>query len=180
MTDAVLDKILVAFHGQDAVAVVSGRGNFKVSGAVKEFGLKMLEMGANRLVFDLRACEGMDSTFMGVLAGLAMKYRKHQPPVAVVMVNLTPKTLNLLQTLGVHQVVETYMQDATPPDLAPLLRASCDAGVEQPAAPAPTKLILEAHEVLTELDPQNREKFKDVIQYLREDVDRDNGTAQHG
>ena len=47
--------------------------------------------------------------------------------------------------------------------------------LQEIACPVPTKseaapTILEAHEALMEFDPRNVPKFKDVVEFLREDI----------
>ena len=69
------DVLLVATDGNTALVRVQGRGSFKVSAIMKEFATAMIDRGCNALVLDMANCIGMDSTFMGVLAGLAFRRR---------------------------------------------------------------------------------------------------------
>ena len=50
-----------------------GKGSFLNSPALKEFGISRVEAGESCLVVDLGGCTGMDSTFMGTLAGMASR-----------------------------------------------------------------------------------------------------------
>ena len=50
-----------------------GKGSFLNSPAVKSFGDERIAAGEARVVVDLGACTGMDSTFMGTLAGMAAR-----------------------------------------------------------------------------------------------------------
>ena len=167
-----VDKLLVAVLKDAAYVSVQGRGSFKISAAMKEFAAAAIAQGARRLVLDMADCVGMDSTFMGVLAGLAARL-KSQTGGKIVMVNLSLRTRGLLTTLGLDQVIEPYMAGATPDALKPFVSdrgnlASLDTREKSQLATAET--MLEAHEDLVRLSPENLPKFKDVLTFLREDL----------
>jgi hypothetical protein len=116
---------------------------------------------------DLADCIGMDSTFMGVLAGLSGRLKKKGQTLE--LINLSEKNAALLATLGVDQVISHYSHShghALPESLAQSL----------PTAEATKKDLaetaLKAHETLVELSEENQSRFKRVIEYLRADVDR--------
>mgnify|MGYP003889460409 CR=1 FL=1 len=50
-----------------------GKGSFLNSSILKSFADQRLAAGERSLVVDLSACTGMDSTFMGTLAGIAAR-----------------------------------------------------------------------------------------------------------
>ncbi|MCX7869413.1 MAG: STAS domain-containing protein, partial [Terrimicrobiaceae bacterium] len=71
-----MENVLVGTLGDTAWVRVEGRGSFKNSGGLKDFFGRMLERGFRRFAVDLANCELMDSTFMGTLAGLALRLRE--------------------------------------------------------------------------------------------------------
>ena len=107
------DKVWVALHEQTALLRVDGRGSFKVSTAVKQFGQAAISSGCKLAVLDLTDCVGMDSTFMGVLAGWASRLIESNAG-RIVMLNLSPRTRGLVSTLGLDQIVQAYEVGATP------------------------------------------------------------------
>ncbi len=165
------DSLLVGVQLPLAVAAVVGRGTFKLAPALKQFGLSALGGGCLRLIIDMGRCTGMDSTFMGVVGGLAMRYRKEKNG-EVAMVRLSGKNRALLQTLGLDRSIRLEENAADLRDVSISL---------QPAVPTPadhaalTQTMLAAHQMLADISPQNREKFKDVLAYLEEDAKRDSG-----
>lgn len=168
------DKVWVAIHKQTALIRVDGRGSFKVSTALKEFGLAALAAGCGTVVLDMARCVGMDSTFMGVLAGLAARL-KQQAGGSMVLLNLAPRTRGLVATLGLDQIVQAYEPGQTPEPLRGVAAlseglASLESGVE--SRTATTQTMIEAHENLVQLTPENLPRFKDVLTYLREDLHR--------
>jgi hypothetical protein len=107
---------------------------------------------------------------MGVLAGLAMRQG-----VQVVLLNLSPRLRDLVQTLGLDQVARAFEAGQAPADFLPLLEKSrrmraltaTSAGADGTA-----EMMLEAHETLVGISPDNLPRFKDVLAYLREDIER--------
>ncbi|OQW96300.1 MAG: hypothetical protein BWK77_05380 [Verrucomicrobia bacterium A1] len=166
------DKLLVAVQQNTAFISIQGRGSFKISAAMKEFAAAAIAQGCRRLVLDMADCVGMDSTFMGVLAGLAARL-KSQAGGRIVMVNLSLRTRGLLTTLGLDQVIDPYMAGATPADLQPYVARRGDLSsldTQEKSQRATAETMLEAHEALVQLSPENLPKFKDVLTFLREDL----------
>lgn len=173
------DGIQVAIQVPLAFIRVVGRGSFKISASLKEFALHALDAGCRRVVLDMTECVGMDSTFMGVLAGLAFRLRG-VPEGRIVIVNLNARTRGLLATLGLDEAVETHMAGATPADLEPLLARGgplTELPAEERGQAETARTMLEAHENLVRLSPENLPKFKDVLTFLREDLKKSGGTA---
>lgn len=166
------DQLQVAIREQTAYIRLKQRGSFKISKALKTFGVSAMEQGVDTIVVDLAQCVGMDSTFMGVLAGLAFRLRQ-KGGKGLYMVNLSARTRGLLATLGLDQLVKPCMAGALPQEFADML------GQDNELAPLPATesarretaaMMLEAHENLVELSPENLPRFKDVLTFLREDL----------
>lgn len=175
------DRLSVAIVERIALVRVEGRGSFKVSTSLKDFVQAAMDGGARAAVLDMAGCVSMDSTFMGVLAGAAGKLRnRHQGHL--VMVNLSPKTRALISTLGLDQIVQAFDAGKTPAEFARLLEsapvATLPHGGEGKIATAET--MLEAHELLSALTPENKPRFKDVLVFLREDLQRKTGSSGPG
>ena len=167
------DKLFVAIHHQAALIRVEGRGSFKVSSSLKDFGLAAIEEGCRTAVFDMKSCISMDSTFMGVLAGLANRLRQAHPEGRVVLLNMAPRTRSLVATLGLDQIVASYQLGETPKEFEQAtewMRAL--EFLEQPAIgkKTTTEVMLEAHENLVRLSPENAPRFQDVLTFLREKI----------
>ncbi len=170
-----VDQLLVALHGETALVRVQGRGSFKVSTAMKDFTTGVIDHGCTRLVLDMAECIGMDSTFMGVLAGLALRL-KQKAGGKIIMVNLSLRTRGLLATLGLDQVIEPHMTGVTPDELQSILpsRDLTALDTHESSQRATAETMLTAHEDLVRLSPDNLPKFKDVLTFLREDLKKEN------
>ena len=103
-----------------------------------------------------------------------------RPEGRIVIVNLNARTRGLLATLGLDEAVETHMAGATPADLEPLLARGgplTELPAEERGQAETARTMLEAHENLVRLSPENLPKFKDVLTFLREDLKKSGGTA---
>lgn len=164
------DALMVAVKPPCAVVIVRGRGTFKVAPALKKFGGTAIEGGCNLLVVDMRDCIGMDSTFMGIVGGLAMRLRKEKAG-ALAMANLSSKNKSLLATLGLDRCVKTEGAEA---DLAAFLGNANLARLDPSGTDRnlTTQTMLDAHHTLVSISPDNLAKFKDVIAYLQDEMNR--------
>lgn len=162
------DDLQAAIVGTKIFIRVTGRGSFKVSATLKQFIAEVIaKQPVTFVVLDLADCIGMDSTFMGVLAGLSGRLK--QSGQTLELINLSEKNEALLATLGVDQVV-THYSHSHGHDLP------AESGQSLPTKSATKKDLaetaLQAHETLVELSEENRPRFKRVIEYLKADVDR--------
>jgi len=165
------DDLQAAIVGNKIFIRVAGRGSFKVSATLKQFIAEITsKQTLSTVVLDLSECIGMDSTFMGVLAGLSGRMKQNGQTLE--LINLSEKNAHLLSTLGVDKVIAHYSHShghdlpAEPTQSLPTAEATKKDLAET---------SLQAHETLVELNEENRPRFKRVIEYLKVDVDRLNG-----
>jgi anti-anti-sigma factor len=162
-----LSKILVARSANLGFVKVVGRGSFQNSGCLKAFYLQLLKEGVNRFVVDLENCTYLDSTFLGILLGLGLKLKDAGNGLLHIL-NANPRNLELLKNLGLDRLIQIDNSRAN-------LNGVAEKQLEEMPCPVPTRseaapTILEAHENLMEFDPRNIPKFKDVVEFLREDL----------
>lgn len=163
------EGLLVAVHDERALVCVRGRATFKVAPALRKFAAAALDQGATGIVLDMARCESMDSTFMGVLAGLALRLRKAGGG-AVSVVNLTPRTRSLLEQLGLDQLLDC-MDPVRAREIVREILPQADLeslGTEAADERATLDTMLDAHQDLVDACPDNLVKFTDVITYLKQ------------
>jgi anti-anti-sigma regulatory factor len=146
---------------------VDGKGSFQNSPALKEFSKQMLERGFRHFIVDLLSCPVMDSTFMGTLAGIALRLREYKDGSLLVR-NANERNNDLLRNLGLNNLFEVESKAPEVPD---------DAVDATPLAPEQVvqrkdqaECMIEAHEALVDADPENLARFKDVLEYLKQDL----------
>ena len=162
-----LSKILVARSANLGFIKVVGRGSFQNSGCLKAFYQQLLKDGVARFVVDLGACTFLDSTFLGILLGLGLKL-KEAGEGRLHILNASPRNLELLRNLGLDRLINVDAQHVELNGVLekPLEEVPCPVTTRAEAAPT----ILEAHTNLMEFDARNVPKFKDVVEFLREDM----------
>ena len=145
---------------------IDGRGSFQNSASLRDFVNEMIERGRRRFVIDFRHCSSMDSTFLGVLAGMALTLRRADPPGSVVLTRLAPRNLELVFNLGLHRLLTVDAGEQ--PELSTAQARVIDSQDRSEIDRA--RLVLEAHENLVEADASNLGRFQDVLQLLRRKV----------
>ena len=163
-------RLQIAVEGNTAIVKVTGRANFESSVPFKTVLTELSRHTCQRYVLDLTDCVLMDSTFLGVLSGFGVKFGATQPRNVIELVNPNARISDLLENLGVAHLFEIRKADQP-------LNAHLHA-VDPEAVPTQRDLSqtsLEAHRTLMELNPANVPKFKDVAQFLEEDLKRIKG-----
>ncbi len=150
---------------------LEGKGSFVNSPAVKAFGEDRIAAGETCLVADLAACTGMDSTFMGTLAGMAARLSVVEGG-CLQIAEPGERNRRSLEDLGLD-----FLMSIDPPDAA--WRGSVDAirsGLVGPRAPGVsgrverTRHVLEAHQTLSDINERNARSFSGVIKLLESET----------
>jgi anti-anti-sigma factor len=173
-------NLLVAVKAAFALIKVSGRATFKLAPSLKRFCMNAIAHGCREIVFDMEDCQGMDSTFMGVLAGIAIHPAK-KGDIHLIVMNLSARTHDMLATLGLERVLECHEQADPPPELKRLLIDALHLeGLDEDADRTMSlTTMLQAHQHLVDIDPENIVRFRDVLTYLDQEVQRNGaGTTQ--
>lgn len=141
------------------------------SGCLQDFIKALLAEGKSRFSIDFNACTGMDSTFLGVLAGVALQVRKLTPPGHLALLRIEGRNLELVRNLGLHRILAIESgAGGQPPVVAPQA-IPCSNRSELENA----RVALQAHENLVEAEEANRSKFEDVLHFLASGSTRRSG-----
>ena len=154
---------------------VVGRGTFENSQPLFHFAEEMIERGQIDFIVDLKSCQGMDSTFLGVLAGIALRLHQNGQRGSLRVVNPGERNDELLRTLGLDRLFDAGLPALEPPADAEFqaLPEADSAGRSKLLAEHETaRMMLEAHENLIRADACNQQKFENVTSVLRERIDR--------
>jgi anti-anti-sigma factor len=158
---------LVDAYSDPVVVRIDGRASFQNSGSLRDFMTEMLGRGKRRFVFDFQDCASMDSTFLGVVAGVAIELRKPANGGSLVVTRVAARNLELMRNLGLHRLLTI---DAG----GDVNVAKCDTALEAKkiSEVENARMVLEAHENLVSADEANRSKFQDVLAFLRNRVEQ--------
>lgn len=173
MTDKEQPVFWVDAYSDPVLLRIEGRASFLNAAPVRELFEQVVADGCRRVVIDFQNCTSMDSTFLGILTGAALRMRKVEPQGQIVLSRLSERNLELVRNLGLHRLL---MVDSGEGSLA--LQNRPGAAV-QPLSPGAVlkqeeneRLVLEAHESLVEADKSNYRKFQDVLSFLKIKLDK--------
>src|SRR5262245_47510119 len=156
---------------------IVGRANFTSSVDFKTLINSLRHRGYSHFVLDLSDCLLMDSTFLGVLAGIGLNFSnarngRHEPFVE--LLNPKPKICELLDNLGITPYFKAIHSERPIRECFDPLKSGDTSRMEL------TRECLRAHQTLMDIQPENAPRFKDVTKFLAEDLERlegNNGTA---
>lgn len=162
MSDPQQPAFLVNAYADPVVVKVVGKANYLNCNSFREFVENVLANGCAQMFIDFEDCKGMDSTFLGILAGTAIELRKLPQPGELVVGNLSERNQELIINLGLQNLLKMSDSPSVPKDRFDSL---------QNKEVSDAKKILEAHENLAAADKENISKFQDVIAFLRNQVE---------
>jgi anti-anti-sigma factor len=161
--------LMVAIFEESVWIKISGRANFTSSLDLKNLVNELWQRGHKHIILELCDCIIMDSTFLGVLAGIGLKFSEatqRGEKCSVEIANPNPRMTEILENLGVlhlFKVITTSHPESE--KFEPL--ASDGDGASRVEV---TRNCLEAHKILMNLNAANVGKFKDVAQFLADDL----------
>ena len=164
----VQSSIQVGVNGNAVWVKVEGKGSFLNSGNLREFTREMVNRGYREFIVDLEKCAMMDSTFMGTMAGVALRL-KELGHGHLHVIHCGERSRQLLTGLGLDQIFSIHANGATGPHCELLQREAAGESPEEKKNEN-AKQMLDAHQALCEAAPQNVARFKDVIDYLKQDL----------
>jgi len=163
-------KLLVWVDDRQVCVKVIGRANFVSGPDLQRLVDELQARGYRRFLIDASECAVMDSTFLGVLCGLGLKLKRAAAgdPGGVEVFNPNPRLAEMIETLGATDLLHITAGPVPLP------------GTSRPAVPettAPTaeeiaRTSVDAHRILMSLKPENVALFKDVVQFMAEDLQR--------
>ncbi len=154
-------SIQVGVRGPTVWVKVEGRGSFLNSGNLKEFAREMLDRGYREFVVDL-------ADFMGTMASVALRL-KEIGHGHLHIVHCGNRSQQLLSGLGLDQIFDIHSDGTGAPECEALEQASRSQTLDS-RKKEQTETMLEAHEALCEAVPENIFRFKDVLDFLRQDL----------
>ncbi len=158
-------KVLIARHNGEYHVKVEGRANFECSPPLRNFANCIDEHECKGIFIDLSGCIGMDSTFMGILALIGLKTRKFGSVTNIV--NASESNQKLLNGLGLQKIFN-YMTLSEIEAQQRWVDAGSSSDKKEKA-----ETVLEAHETLMEVDNKNVQKFKNVVDFVKKDLGKD-------
>ena len=147
-------RILVAVEGDQVWFQITGRATFTRANDFRVATETLANRGCHRFTVDLSGCVSLDSTFIGVLAGLARRLRR-VPEGRVALGGLSERLAHQIGSLG---ILPMFAQVAPGEPSGPLQTV---APVKADSATM-ARVALEAHQNLMAENPENVARYQDV------------------
>lgn len=164
-------KISVWVGDRCACVKIQGRANFTSSPDFNALITRLRERGFTHFVLELSECTLMDSTFLGVLAGLGLKLPRAEGDPdgpGLDLRNASSRITELLENVGVLHLFKTSLGELT----VPATPEACGESSAPASRAELARICLQAHEQLMAINPDNVARFKDVTKFLAEDLAR--------
>lgn len=151
---------------------IEGKGTFQNSVELKRCFQSVIARGTKEFVVDLERCPTMDSTFLGTLTGAALNLRESGGG-GLSILNANERNQHLLTSLGLDHILDLDVDGTA---WVAERRQVCKqlAQCEGQAAPVckeeQARQVLQAHQALTEANEDNLCRFRDVIQFLEDEL----------
>lgn len=152
-------RVLVAEQDGCCVMKLTGDVRLTASPAIDKFVAQMLSCDSiKQVIVDLTETEGMDSTTLGMLAKLALSVARERE-LRPMIVSDDDSILKLIESMGFEQIYDIHRHLSCPIANDEVLPETMD----EKRAHAQ---VLQAHQVLMSLNQQNRDTFKDLVEFL--------------
>jgi len=166
-------SIQVGCLGSVAWVKVTGSANHESAPCIKEFLVGRFEKGWRNFVIDLAESKGIDSTFIGMLYRVATRVSDSEDGGALEVINPGERNAKSICKLGLDELIKIDL-DGSRWERERILVAQ---NLEQPkTCPSlskfeRTEFVLDAHEALIAANEENRTRFCDVIEFLRQELE---------
>lgn len=155
-------QYFVSIEKDEAFMTIEGKGNYMNCFHVAKFFDYVVNKPCKRIFIDFTNCGGLDSTFLGMLADLALRLRNISPESMVALCNVSGRVLELIENMSLDTIMDVNFE----------VPAIFGANVNEkiPIAAATNEEVLNAHEKLSSITDENRRTFEDVIAFLKKQI----------
>lgn len=117
------------------------------------------------IVVDLTQTHSIDSTSLGLLAKIA-NFISERFQRKTTLFSTNPDVNQVLDIMGFYDIFDIRDTSET------ISESLQQLAIKEPGKEELTQIVFEAHRTLSELNPQNQETFKGVVENLRNKLDQ--------
>ena len=156
------DSVFFAYKTADAVVIrIKGYANYLNVSVLSNFLKRMETSQHKRYCILFEECDGLDSTCLGVLAGLVLRLKKENG--ICLFCGLKSRPLECIRMVGLDKLA--CIIEETPFSVLPGKGVKLEVA-DKNKTQVTSQLILDAHKFLMELNAHNKVRFQDVIALL--------------
>lgn len=157
--EASADSVFLACKTTDSIIIqIVGFANYTRAASFSDFIKQTLEQNYRKYCILFKDCSGIDSTCLGVLAGLLLTLKRCGG--LCLFCGLQPRQLECVQKVGLDKFA--IIVDQAPGNFSDKPCALPETSISK----INPDLILDAHKFLLEIDAHNEEHFQDVVALL--------------
>jgi anti-sigma B factor antagonist len=159
-------SLSVCVRDHVACVRVAGRANFASSVDFKKLVQQLQTDGCTEIILDLTDCTVMDSTFLGVLAGAAMRCDATRKRGGACLIELLHANQRVLESLDNLDVLGLFTLIENAPQFSGFhhVENGDSSRVEL------NRTCFEAHKTLMSLSPENERRFRDATEFFEKNL----------
>ncbi|PIP59211.1 MAG: hypothetical protein COX01_04245 [Verrucomicrobia bacterium CG22_combo_CG10-13_8_21_14_all_43_17] len=158
-----LENVYFVDSSSDPVVLkIKGRASYLNCNPLNDFFDSMRMKSVQRIIIDFEDCTGMDSTFLGLITGVALEFQEADEEACLALCHLGKRNWDLVHNLGLDKILQVIDNGITNDGKSEELQP-----VTSNKQVADSKTILKAHENLVIIQGSNESKFQDVITFLK-------------
>lgn len=152
---------------------VQGPASHENANCIRQFLRSRFEKGWRKFVVDLEESKGIDSTFIGMLYQLAADVAEEDEDGIVEIINPGERNERSIRKLGLDALIQIDSEGVRWKEERELVRENLMQPISCPPLSKEdhAEMVLEAHEALAAANEENEQRFCDVVEFLRQDLE---------
>lgn len=169
--DTANTTFLVDAYSDPICLKIKGRATYLNCGPINDFFARIVKKNGVNIIIDFDECTGMDSTFLGLLVGVALELKQLNNQGNICLYHVKGRNLELVENLGLDRMLTVNANEFETKKTNNNFEKKLERlGTEESASP---EAILKAHQNLVNADSSNLHKFQDVISFLKNQINQD-------
>jgi anti-sigma B factor antagonist len=165
-------SIYAGSQGRTAWVRIEGDATKDTAGGLRRYLSETFSSGLRNFIIDLKDCKKVDSTFIGILVGLAKQLDTEEAKEGKIrLLHANSRNSTSITKLGLHNRIDfakngrdfEELESQIGSELKPLPEEEMDKFQK-------SKMVLKAHEDLCDANEENEGIFSDLLFYLRRDL----------
>ncbi len=161
------DRFLYSELEDTIFIMIEGNATMKNSKTLSDLLKQIFDGEKKNLVFEMSKCNYLDSTFLGLIAKCALEIKKKWSSTLYIM-NASNMVMNGLKQTGIDKFIEKLEDENLDIEATEIEKSDFSERKDK------TLYILEMHKTLVDLNDKNKETFKNVVDMIEKDLEKQN------
>ena len=161
------DRFLYSELEDTIFIMIEGNATMKNSKTLSDLLKQIFDGEKKNLVLEMSKCNYLDSTFLGLIAKCALEIKKKWSSTLYIM-NASNMVMNGLKQTGIDKFIEKLEDENLDIEATEIEKSDFSERKDK------TLYILEMHKTLVDLNDKNKETFKNVVDMIEKDLEKQN------